>query len=408
MKNKLFIIVLFFVLFFNVETARAYTCKYEVSQNSVTLANAGILTCEMGHENDKTKYECTWEINNVKYEVEEMSSTYFDLGLHIREKGTCPVYVAMETTTKNGPVEKMQAYFSNDYNDIKEWLKPYSYYSVGAENSYAKFETEKCLEKNQDYYNKLIQKYEKKVTEFKNNKCHEFKLTEKEINGGQSTASYTKYYQCKNMLYYNDSDFNKEIQELKENKCFTDIVYKDILLSLEKIKNEYSDLKLRLEKEWNRKPISSENDNNDTNDKNNFPDNDEYETDYDIEETNIKEICSKPEYRKPMRFIGQIVQFLKIIVPILIIGFGAIDLFKAITASKDDAIKKAIKSIAFRAVAGIVIFLIPGLVQFVMNMVNEWSDYKNSWCCCTECLLNSDCDINSCSSNSCRIEGMNE
>ena len=129
--------------------------------------------------------------------------------------------------------------------------------------------------------------------------------------------------------------------------------------------------------------------------------------DEEIDRTSIVGICSKPEYRKPMRFLGKVVNFLKIIVPILIIGFGAIDLFKAVIGSKNDEIKKALKSIAVRVVAGVIIFLIPGLVQFVMNMVNEWSAYKNSWCCCTECLLNSDCDIDSCSSNSCRIEGMN-
>lgn len=118
-------------------------------------------------------------------------------------------------------------------------------------------------------------------------------------------------------------------------------------------------------------------------------------------------ICAQPYYRKPMKFIGTLVNFVKIIVPIVIIGFGIIDLYKALTSPKEDgALAKAIRMIAIRVLAGVFIFFLPGIVQFVLNMVNEWSDYKNDWCCCTECILNSDCDVNSCSSNKCKIEGV--
>ena len=117
-------------------------------------------------------------------------------------------------------------------------------------------------------------------------------------------------------------------------------------------------------------------------------------------------ICSSPSYRKPMLFLGKILNFVKIIVPIVIIVFGVLDFYKAITSSKDEGLSKAFKSLIIRAIAGVCIFLLPGIVQLVLNMVNEWSDYSNNWCCCTECLLNGDCDVNSCSSDSCRIEGM--
>lgn len=128
---------------------------------------------------------------------------------------------------------------------------------------------------------------------------------------------------------------------------------------------------------------------------------------YNIEDTNVDYICASPSYRKPMKFIGTIVNFLKIIVPIVIIAFGVVDLYKAVTGSKDDEIKKSVKSIVIRIIAGIAIFLLPGIIQFILNWVNDWSNYKNSWCCCTDCLLNPDCDVNSCNSNSCKIEGTN-
>lgn len=126
------------------------------------------------------------------------------------------------------------------------------------------------------------------------------------------------------------------------------------------------------------------------------------------DDASIEGLCAKKEYRTPMKFLGIIVNFLKIIIPIAIIGFGVMDLYKAVTGAKDDEIKKSFKSIMVRVIAGVFIFLLPGIVQFVLNMVNEWSDYKNDWCCCTDCLLNPDCDVNSCSSDRCHIEGTND
>lgn len=129
--------------------------------------------------------------------------------------------------------------------------------------------------------------------------------------------------------------------------------------------------------------------------------------DYKVDtSTNINNICTQSSYRKPARFIGILLNFIRIIVPIVIIGFGAFDFYKAMTAQKDGAFSKALKNIAIRVVAGVFIFLLPGIVQFVIQMVTEWNQdgYQNAWCCCTDCILNSQCDVNACSS-SCHIEG---
>ena len=94
--------------------------------------------------------------------------------------------------------------------------------------------------------------------------------------------------------------------------------------------------------------------------------------------------------------LGIILLVFKIIIPLLIIIFGMIDLGKAVVASKDDEIKKAIKQLAFRAVAGIIIFFIPTLVRVVFGLIsgfdsanyeicgacisNPWGDSANSNC----------------------------
>ena len=111
--------------------------------------------------------------------------------------------------------------------------------------------------------------------------------------------------------------------------------------------------------------------------------------------------------RSTFVFIGHLIRLAKILIPIIVIIFGTLDFFKAVTGAKDDDIKKSFKAIMVRIAAGVLIFLLPGLVQFFFNMLNEWSNYKVDVCCCTECLLNSSCDTNSCNSGSCKIEGMN-
>ena len=58
-------------------------------------------------------------------------------------------------------------------------------------------------------------------------------------------------------------------------------------------------------------------------------------------------------------FLGKILRVFIIVIPILIFVFGAIDFGKAVVASKDDEIKKALKSLLFRILAGAVILFIP-------------------------------------------------
>ncbi len=126
----------------------------------------------------------------------------------------------------------------------------------------------------------------------------------------------------------------------------------------------------------------------------------------DVKDSNLEEVCSSPSFRKPMKFIGLIINFVKILIVGLIIVLGIIDLVKASTSPKDNRFFIAIKSIAIRVIAGVCIFFLPGVIQVLLDMVNEWSEYRNVWCCCTQCLLDADnCDVNSCSSESCQIGG---
>lgn len=97
------------------------------------------------------------------------------------------------------------------------------------------------------------------------------------------------------------------------------------------------------------------------------------------------------------QIIGWVLWVFKIVIPIVIIIFGMIDLGKAVVASKDDEIKKSIKSLAMRAVAGIVIFFIPTLVGAIFSLVGEFKsdEMQAEYGKCKTCIVHpgsGDCD----------------
>lgn len=93
------------------------------------------------------------------------------------------------------------------------------------------------------------------------------------------------------------------------------------------------------------------------------------------------------EFLKPFRFVGKIFSIFKILIPILIIGFGSFDFFKALVANKDDEIKKSARSLLFRVVSGIIIFFIPTIINLVFSLVDDWNQYATDYRNCSKCLV---------------------
>lgn len=94
--------------------------------------------------------------------------------------------------------------------------------------------------------------------------------------------------------------------------------------------------------------------------------------------------------------VGWVLLVFKIVIPIMLIILGMIDLGKAVVASKDDEIKKSIKSLAMRAIAAVVIFFIPTLIGIVMGLVSNFSSSgaKADYEVCRKCITNpSKCEV---------------
>ncbi len=97
------------------------------------------------------------------------------------------------------------------------------------------------------------------------------------------------------------------------------------------------------------------------------------------------------------QIVGYVLLVFKVAIPILLIIFGIIDLGKAVIASKEDEIKKATSSLIRRAIAAVVIFLLPTIVTFVMGIVSDFNEeaVQDDFKVCRTCISNpgdSECD----------------
>lgn len=76
-----------------------------------------------------------------------------------------------------------------------------------------------------------------------------------------------------------------------------------------------------------------------------------------------------------IRVVFSIIQY---VVPVVLILLGSIDLVKAVTQGKEEDIKKGQKTLITRAVAAVIVFLIPLIVSVIMGLIGS-NDWKSCW-----------------------------
>lgn len=87
--------------------------------------------------------------------------------------------------------------------------------------------------------------------------------------------------------------------------------------------------------------------------------------------------------------VGWLVMILKIVIPLLLIIFGMLDLGKAVIASDDKAINKAVTTLLHRFIAGVIVFFVPTLVIALFNAFTGINASANgNYGRCVKCVLN--------------------
>jgi len=78
--------------------------------------------------------------------------------------------------------------------------------------------------------------------------------------------------------------------------------------------------------------------------------------------------------------IRNLINILRMIIPIALIAFGLIDLGKAVIAGKEDEMKKAQGTFIKRCVYALVVFLIFVIIEFVFGLVGQKEGaWKTCW-----------------------------
>lgn len=79
--------------------------------------------------------------------------------------------------------------------------------------------------------------------------------------------------------------------------------------------------------------------------------------------------------------INSYLNIVKIVIPILLIGFGISDFIKATFSNDEEAMKKAQKTFATRLIIAILIFLVPIFVNLILNLANSvWASISPNSC----------------------------
>jgi len=87
------------------------------------------------------------------------------------------------------------------------------------------------------------------------------------------------------------------------------------------------------------------------------------------------------------RFVGYMLLFTRILVPLGIIAMGTLDFYQAIVSDKSDDMKKYGVIFGKRILAGVMIFLIPTILNISFTLISNWSDVADQYEECLSCLL---------------------
>ena len=104
-------------------------------------------------------------------------------------------------------------------------------------------------------------------------------------------------------------------------------------------------------------------------------------------------LCDQEGILRTFKIINILLQIAKILVPLIIIIAGSIDLFKVIMNGDSDDGKKVFSQFIRRIIAGLVVFMLPTLINYFMNLTTKYKETETAFAGCSSCLTNTkECD----------------
>ena len=100
------------------------------------------------------------------------------------------------------------------------------------------------------------------------------------------------------------------------------------------------------------------------------------------------DICSSNSGTlKVFQVVGYILYIIKILVPVIIIVLGSIEFGKAAISKDEKSIMLAANSLVNKFILGVLIFMIPTLLDAALSLVSDAEEATQDYETCTTCLL---------------------
>lgn len=100
------------------------------------------------------------------------------------------------------------------------------------------------------------------------------------------------------------------------------------------------------------------------------------------------DVCSSDSgVLKVFQVIGYVIYIIKILVPIIIILLGMVEFGKATIIKDEKAIFLAANSLMNKVIIGVLVFMVPTLLNALLNLVDGALETKNAYKTCTACAL---------------------
>lgn len=112
---------------------------------------------------------------------------------------------------------------------------------------------------------------------------------------------------------------------------------------------------------------------------------------YKLAGTYEKITCGDMEVPKAAATLTRtVIIILQVATPIIIIILGMVDLLKAVSANKEDEIKKGQQTFIRRLIIGVLVFLAFFIVELIIGLVAPKDKNESMWNC-VDCFVNGDC-----------------
>lgn len=96
------------------------------------------------------------------------------------------------------------------------------------------------------------------------------------------------------------------------------------------------------------------------------------------------------EIQMIINIVIELLDVIHFFVPVVLIIFCTIDIFKIIVSKKEDEVKKLRNDVFWKIIYAVIIYLIPFLVPFVLSAADKIlpMEYDNSWKECYDYVKN--------------------